>query len=89
MARLVSSHGVAHEWTNVTGILGAVEEPIVEEPSPMTSPPGDDEITLSTAWARRVARRLVADPAMADDAVQDLWLALIEGEAFDAGKSRA
>src|SRR5436190_214700 len=43
-----------------------------------SDPAGTVETLLAEGeWVRRLARSLVADPATADDAVQDTWLAAV------------
>lgn len=48
-------------------------------PMPPSSRPTPDAATLGELeWVRRLARRLVQDPALADDVAQDAWLAARE-----------
>lgn len=42
---------------------------------PETGPLAHEELLADMTWLSRLAHRLVRDPALADDAVQDAWLA--------------
>lgn len=47
------------------------------------TPPGTELVLSQDAWLRRLARRLVRDPDLADDLAQDAWLAGLERDRTD------
>ena len=59
-------------------------------PATMTdSPPITTEALLSHAsWVRKLARRLVRDPGLADDLVQDTWLEAVENPPRNGASAR-
>jgi RNA polymerase sigma-70 factor (ECF subfamily) len=57
----------------------------------MATPSGEaviSDLLAHSAWLQRLARRLVSDPASADDAVQDTWVAALESTRPRAGSIR-
>ncbi|MEZ6038403.1 MAG: sigma-70 family RNA polymerase sigma factor [Planctomycetota bacterium] len=50
------------------------------------TPTGPDAVLRELQWVRRLARRLLADEALADDVAQDAWLAARAGLPHDDGR---
>lgn len=51
-------------------------------------PPSDSEILAHDAWVRRVVRRLVKDPHIADDLAQEAHEAHLRGGGGDVRETR-
>ncbi len=55
----------------------------------MKLPDQEGDLVAQRAWLRRLVRRWVADPDLADDLEQDVWLAALRGPPPHGGSLRA